>query len=299
MLIPNRLFTNRLRYSFVFLSVLGLIAMGSEPAGAAGSDGMVLVPSGWFVMGSSDGGSDEKPLRRVWVDEFYIDRHEVTNQDFARFLNREAHQSPDDHWTVLSKVGQFGLELRGSRFRPKANMARMPVVFISWRDAYEYCRWRGKGLPSEAQWERACLLGSQGQKGTPGFFSLERSQNIHRWWNPRPDPVGSHAPDSLGLYDMLGNVAEYTEDLYLRDWHEKMPRKNPVNLKAPAPTRKILADNGRVRVSIIRRVAKGGSFSTNPNCARCSFRSFRNQYQADMNNFTGFRCVIAKRLVRK
>ena len=288
-----------LRYSFVLLFVLAYIAMGADQVKSASSDDMALVSSGWFAMGSADGGFDERPVRRVWMDEFYIDRYEVTNQDFAKFLNREAHRSPDDHWKLLSKVSQFGLELKGSRFRPKPDMARLPVVFIGWRDAYDYCRWRGKSLPSEAQWERACRQGSQGREKAPGFLSLERSQNIHRWWNPRPDPVGSHAPDSLGLYDMLGNVAEYTEDLYRRDWHERMPRQNPANLKAPAPTRKILAENGRVRVTVIRRVAKGGSFSTNPNCARCSFRSFRNQYQADMNSFTGFRCAITKRLVSK
>ena len=286
--------TGIVKLTAIPLVLLALGLASGVPAQAGSIPDMVLIPPGWSEMGSLDGRADERPVRRVWLDGYHMDRFEVTNKQFAYYLNKRSSKPPNEHWRNMAKVSQCGIMLKGWDFYAKPGMENMPVVFVTWRDAFDYCRFAHKELPSEAQWERACRLGSRSQPPPPpGLLSLERGQNIHRWWKPHPDPVGSHAPDDLGLYDMLGNVAEYTEDVYLADWYGQMPEYNPIYLKAPDQKPKRYAPGvSRAYFKILRRVARGGSFSTNPANARCSSRSFRNQIQADMNSFTGFRCSL-------
>ena len=170
----------------ISLVLLGLGLASGVTARAGSKPDMVLIPAGWFEMGSLNGRADEKPVRRIWLDGYYVDRFEVTNKQFAYYLNKRSSKPPNEHWRNMAKVSQCGIMLKGWDFCAKPGMENMPVVFVTWRDAFDYCRFAHKELPSEAQWERACRLGARGQAPPPGFLSLERSQNIHRWWEPHP-----------------------------------------------------------------------------------------------------------------
>ena len=179
-----------------------------------GQDGapMVLVPAGEFVMGSENGESYEKPVRRVILDAYYIDAYEVTNALYGKFLQVTRHREP-----ILWNDAKF-------------NGPNQPVVGVSCDDAEAYCRWAGRRLPTEAEWEKAA-------RGTDG--------RIYPWGNQwdrtrantfiggpgRPTPVGSYEADKspYGAYDMAGNVQEW-----VADWYEKMTTG-----LAPAATPKV------------------------------------------------------------
>ena len=104
---------------------------------------MKLIPAGEFTMGSYDGEEDEQPVHRVWLDAFYLDRHEVTNAEYKHFLD-VAGRKPPYNW-----IG--GVYPRG--------LAEQPVCVVTWDDAADYARWAGKRLPTEAEWEKAARGG--------------------------------------------------------------------------------------------------------------------------------------------
>jgi formylglycine-generating enzyme required for sulfatase activity len=160
---------------------------------------MVEIPAGEFTMGNDGGDDDEKPAHAVTLEAFEIDMFEVTNADFARFVEETGYQ------TEAEKAGESGW--RGYA-EGKDNY---PVVKVTWNDADAYCQWAGKRLPTEAEWEKAA-------GGTEGF--------IYPWGNEW-DPTKTNAKESgfrgtvavgsfpegvspYGAFDMAGNVWEWT-----------------------------------------------------------------------------------------
>ncbi len=236
--------------------------------------GMALIPAGWFLMGSNRGDPDERPVHRVWLDAFYIDKHEVTNAQYARYLNATGSKMRR-RWLLFPDLG---LTLHRGRYQAKPGMERLPVVYLGWRSAAKYCSWRGMSLPSEAQWEKACRGGLTGKRYPLGDGLQRRQANVHRWWRPRPDPVGSYPPNGYGLHDMAGNVGEFCQDTYCARFYRSSPSRNPICHFTPKRNR-------------IRRVVRGGDFGLPRRLARCAQRRFMNQSQQDLNNFTGFRCA--------
>lgn len=170
---------------------------------------MILIPAGEFWMGSPEGQGDnaQRPWHKVWIDAFYIDEHEVTFDQYDRFCEATGREKPDDEgWG------------RGHR----------PVINVSWFDADAYCKWAGKRLPTEAEWEKACRGGSDlsysfGNDAT----KLEEYAWYGRHSNAMTHPVKKKKPNPFGLYDMHGNVWEWCSDWYDKSYYSKSPDRNP------------------------------------------------------------------------
>ena len=158
---------------------------------------------------SNDGRGNEKPVHTVYVDAFYMDKYEVTNAQYRKFVEATGHQKPS-HWD-------------SSKF----NQPKQPVVNVSWDDAVAYCKWAGKRLPTEAEWEKAARGGLEGKKYPWGNSSIDTSQANNNKNVGKPTPVGNYPPNGYGLYDMAGNVWEWCADRYDRDYYKDSPDRNP------------------------------------------------------------------------
>ena len=236
---------------------------------------VVKIPAGWFYMGNESGDEDEKPVHRVWLDEFYLEAHEVTNAQYAAFLNLEPYTLPD-RWYDFP---DFGIIRTPYGFAAKPGMEDLPVVYIHFAAAAKYCRTMGRRLPTEAEWEKACRGGRLGPDSAVRGVVHKTKANVHRWWRPVPDPIGSYPPNGYKLYDMHGNVAEFCIDRYGENYYQKSPLRNPVNQER---------ETGPGHF----RVVRGGDFSVRWSLSRCSTRRFVSRVQADCNNFTGLRCAV-------
>jgi formylglycine-generating enzyme required for sulfatase activity len=181
-------------------------------ASAEGSvtQSLVAIPGGEFVMGNDGrgddgpGDEDERPSHRVTVKAFRIDRYETTNAMYETFV-RATRRDPPFHW-VDGRI--------------PAGKADHPVVYVSWHDADAFCRWAGKRLPTEAEWEKAAR-GADGRRFPWGDqFSPLKANTPQYWLTKRADgdtiPVGSFPQGRTpeGLDDMAGNVYEWVADWY-------------------------------------------------------------------------------------
>jgi formylglycine-generating enzyme required for sulfatase activity len=179
-----------------------VVSGGSSPGDAPNQ--MVLIPAGQFIMGTDTRLPDEGPQHAVTLPTYYIDNYEVTNLQYKKFNDATNGRSPV-HW-------------RNRTFpRGKANH---PVVFVTWDNANEYCRWAGKRLPTDQEWEKAAR-GTDGRMFPWGDeFSTSRANTPLRWQEiGKPGdttPVGSFedGKSPYGLYDMSGNVWEWTDSWY-------------------------------------------------------------------------------------
>ncbi|MFZ5875179.1 MAG: formylglycine-generating enzyme family protein [Nitrospirota bacterium] len=222
--------------------------------------GMVLIPAGAFTMGTSptptlawfEQGVDETPQRRVKLDAFWIDRYEVTEGDYAKFIAATGHRAP--------------------RMWPEGRPSRTdhPVVDVSWDDADAYCRWAGKRLPTEMEWEKAAR-GDDGRIWPWGNEYQRGAAVLQDTANGDTAAVGSRTADvsPYGVYDMAGNAMEWTAS-----WYEKYPGSTLERL-----------DFGQKY-----RVLKGGAWTTPP----LPFSRAANRHAIapfwDHPHF-GFRCV--------
>ncbi|MCD6506169.1 PEGA domain-containing protein [Candidatus Poribacteria bacterium] len=216
-----------------------------------GKDGapMVLIPAGEFQMGDhfNEGGFDERPVHTVYLDAFYIDKYEVTNELYARFLN-DIGRNEDDEGHQLLDINDSDclIEFVGGQYRPKAGYENHPVIEVSWWGAKAYAEWAGKRLPTEAEWEKAArggLVGKRyvwGDEMPPrqlvGNFADETAKRKYPGWTivegyddgyVGTAPVGSFVPNGYGLYDMAGNVWEWCADWYDENYYSRSPRRNP------------------------------------------------------------------------
>jgi len=165
---------------------------------------MILIPAGPFIMGTDKRLPDEGPEHTVTLDAYLIDRYEVTNLQYSKFSNETHRRSPTN--------------FRNRTFPP--GKADHPVTFVSWEDADAYCRWAGKRLPSDEEWEKAAR-GSDGRMFPWGNeFDIKRANSPLRWKKLSQfgdtTPVGAF-PDGgspYGLMDMSGNVWEWTASWY-------------------------------------------------------------------------------------
>jgi formylglycine-generating enzyme required for sulfatase activity len=237
-------------------------------------DNMKLIRGGTFQMGSSDGESDEKPVHSVTVGDFYLGMYEVTVSEFKTFIDATGYRTDADKegtsrvytdtWKDQSGVN-WKYDTRGN-LRPSSDYNH-PVVHVSWNDAVEYCKWLSKKngktyrLPTEAEWEYAAGGGASNRTkwaGTSDENNLGRYANAtgNQDGHALTAPIGRLLANTLGLYDMSGNVWEWCSDWYSSDYYRNSPSSNPTG-----PT------------SGSFRVRRGGSWYGGPQNCRVAYRS--------------------------
>ena len=160
--------TMRLRVVFVSMAIAAGLALAG--AGACG-DGIMLVSAGAFWMGRDDGPADERPLHRVYVTDFWLEREKVTNAELAEFLDAQGIVSPErerrfDEHDAGARIHQDGQPVR---WIADAGHERAPAVAVSWYGARDYCHWKGRRLSTEAEWEKTArgVYGVDAQVGGP------------------------------------------------------------------------------------------------------------------------------------
>jgi eukaryotic-like serine/threonine-protein kinase len=226
----------------------------------------VYIPSGQFLMGSPDteagAGKEEKPQHPVYLPVYWIDQTEVTNAMYTRCV-REGVCSPPKETRSKTRPAYFDEPGFGS----------YPVIYVAWKDAEAYCRWAGRRLPSEAEWEKAA-------RGIDG--------RTYPWGEDPPGPrmanfnnqvgdtraVGSYPAGAspFGALDMAGNVAEWVADWYDPDYYPVSPASNPAG-----------PETGEFRV------IRGGSWFNLQRAMRAAFRL--SNYPDLQSDTLGFRCA--------
>jgi len=205
---------------------------------------LVSIPEGWFTMGSEAGQDNERPVHRVWIDEFLSASCQVTNAEYQKFL-QSAQTPPPPFWQD-----------------PNFNHPQQPVVGVSWFDAVQYCDWISDltkhpyRLPTEAEWERAARGGVDGKLFPWGDDPPQSLPDYASRWKTGPEPVAQREPNALGLYDICSNVHEWVSDWYGADYYSISPERNP---RGP--------ESGQ------RRASRGGSWRHHIKVTRCAARS--------------------------
>ncbi len=215
---------------------------------------------------------DEYPGKLVHVDAFWIDIYEVTNEDYLKFVKATGYRPALDD-TCETKGCWEGNLWKGTSF--SETIRRQPVTQVSWHDAMEYCAWRGKRLPTEAEWEKAARgpmgnLYPWGNDSPPGRATYRRKwRGTQTMTNVGSYPTGVSV---YGVHDMAGNVWEWVSDWYDRHYYKKKIRKNP---KGPE-----LGEH---------KVMRGGSWVNYEDTLHSAFRRWARPYVRF--NDTGFRCA--------
>src|SRR5437868_14652453 len=205
---------------------------------------VVLIPAGWFHMGSEIGQDNERPLHRVWIDVFLLAACQVTNADYANFLGATS-ALPPPLWTDTN-----------------FNHPEQPAVAVSWFEAVKYCDWlsatsgRNYRLPTEAEWERAARGGLDGKLFPWGNDPPQSLPDYAQRWQSGPEPVARYTPNGYGLYDICDNVHEWCSDWFAAEYYSVSPERNP---RGPATGQ--------------RRASRGGSWRHHIKVSRCAARS--------------------------
>jgi sulfatase modifying factor 1 len=204
---------------------------------------MVEIPAGEFILGSDEGGYNEKPAHVSYLDNYWIDRYEVTYQQYMKFVEETGHRQPGPPSRYARKLEA----LRGPH---------QPVTYVSWNDANEYCKWKGKRLPTEKEWEKA-IRGTEGRTwpwgvgltGHPANFAGESDGFLVT------APVGSFPRDQseFGVFDGAGNVMEWTDDWYIENLYSQS-QSHVQGSDRPASTYKTMRGSGYTSQGIDLRI---------------------------------------------
>ena len=282
-------------------------------------------------MGSEDGATDEKPLHEVTVKSFFMDKTEVTNEQFAEFVKATNYVTLAERPLTAKELPGLLTEFEGKTvslcYRPPKGAVNLrdalqwwapviganwrhpdgpetdiigkekhPVVHVCWDDAQAYCKWAGKRLPTEAEWEFAARGGLEKARYIWGNeFSPNGKWMTNTWQGKFPHentgedgfkglaPAGSFQANGYGLFDMAGNVWEWCSDWYLPDYYAKSPKENP-----PGPTTSFDPDEP----GVMKHTTRGGSWMCSDSYCRGYRPSARMKTSPDTGLAnTGFRCV--------
>ncbi len=225
----------------------------------------------------------EKPVHTVYVDAFYMDTHEVSNADYAAFLNAMGkHAESIDTWLDIEDW-YVRIELINSVYRARAGYENHPVVNVSWYGAMAYAKWVGKRLPTEAEWEKAARGGLVGLN-YPWGNSIDSNRANYKEHIRDTTAVGKYPANGYGLYDMCGNVWEWCLDEYDADFYTRSPNRNPVS---GANSIDWIVDNYRgIKGS---RVLRGGSWLSKAQDVRVTTRGSLTPMSTGRGS--GFRCA--------
>jgi len=226
----------------------------------------VPIPAGTFMMGDDSGKGDEKPRHQVKLDAFNMGRTEITNRQYLAFLLDTGHARPKDPEFAKSYLMDF---------------PNLPVVNVSYDDAIAFCEWAsGKygvtvRLPTEAEWEYAAIGGRHELPLAWGSMDLTGMARYkgNAPFGVRTVSTDAYPPNSYGLYNMSGNVWEWMQDFYSRDYYVTSPIRSP---KGPA--------------SGAKHSIRGGSWANDGATLRVTRRASRNP--GDHSDQVGFRVVV-------
>ena len=247
-------------------------AFAQEPS--APSD-MTYIPSGEFIMGNDEGTPTERPAHRVYLDAYYIARHEVTNAEYYAFWIADGGAESSHTPISYGKRAGIGNWPQIARTKPD-----YPIVGVSWADAVSYAKWADKRLPTEAEWEKAAR-GNDGRLWPWGnIFSVPtHGITVHaNVWEGNDGfdnglaPVGSYSTgaSAFGVLDMAGNVWEWVADWYSDTYYSHSLAENPRGPKTGS-----------------RRVLRGGSWVNGPQLVGSTIHM--GQHPAVGTSFIGFR----------
>ncbi|XRG84751.1 formylglycine-generating enzyme family protein [Salinisphaera sp. SPP-AMP-43] len=318
------------------------------PPGAA-PEGMVWIPGGEFSMGAAEpighdqnmvgmnATQDSRPIHRVYVDGFWMDKTEVTNDEFAEFVEATGYMTlaerppraedfpgvpvenlvagavvfaPPDGPVPLDDYYQWWAYIHGANWRhplgPDSDLrgrGQYPVVEIAYEDAQAYARWAGKRLPTEAEWEFAARGGLSGKLYPWGNeFKAQGHWMANTLQGHFPDadsgadgyigisPVAQFEPNGYGLYDVAGNVWEWTTDWYRPDYYARLGQAGGVARNPQGPVSAFDPSEPGQR----KRVLRGGSFlCTDQYCSRYMVGTRGKGEVSTGTNHLGFRCVMS------
>jgi formylglycine-generating enzyme required for sulfatase activity len=308
-------------------------------------EAMAWIPGGEFSMGANDPPDmddvgmkatlDARPIHRVYVDGFFMDRTDVTNAQFAKFVKATGYVtiaertptaeefpgappenlfagsvvfSPPDHAVSLDNHFQWWSYVRGANWRHPLgahsdikSKDNYPVVHIAYPDAVAYAKWAGKRLPTEAEWEFAARGGLAGKPFVWGdeFHPHDKwMANTHQGHFPQKDngedgfvgigPVAQFPANGYGLYDMAGNVWQWTSDWYRSDYYQQLASAGTVARNPQGPESSLDPDEPTQP----KKAQRGGSFlCTDQYCSRYIVGTRGKGEISTGTNHLGFRCV--------
>ena len=240
------------------------------------------IPSGEFEMGSDTGDADEKPVHTVYVDQFFMNNHLVTNADFKKFVNANPEWQKD---SIPEKYHDGNYLAHWDKNDYPKSHANHPVVYVSWYAAMAYAEWAGKRLPTEAEWECAARGGLVGKKYPWGDTADTTRVGMQMWGAPpRTTHVGTYPPNGYKLYDMTGNVWQWCLDSYDAAFYTNSPQRNPI--AGAADLQALTTDFSNVGTP---RVLRGGAWTEDPRIPRVADRDKADPAQTF--SLVGFRCV--------
>jgi formylglycine-generating enzyme required for sulfatase activity len=300
---------------------------------------MVFVTGATYRMGSDRHYPEERPVHRVTVNGFWIDRTPVTNRHFRKFVEATGYTtfaeiapdpkdypgalphmlkagslvfSPPNHpvdltnfadwWTIKSSANWRRPYGKGSSIR---GLDDHPVVHVAYRDAEAYAAWVGKALPTEAEWEFAARGGLDGAEFAGGDEFTPGGRHLANTWQgqfprhnltedgfERTSPVEAFPPNRYGLYDMIGNVWEWTADWYSPKHEADAPKACCIPENPRGGSEADSCDPCQPRIRIPRKVVKGGSHLCAPNYCRRYRPAARHPHPVDTStSHVGFRCI--------
>ncbi len=280
--VPKKFYSDRILWKGEEkrITLAGQENISGERIGAP--EGMVLIPAGGYLAGGdpktgykeclkhaksceSEWFEHEGPTSWIWINDFYLDKYEVTQKEFEEVMGKNPSKSKGDN---------------------------LPVERVLWNEAQEYCIKVGRRLPTEAEWEKAAKggkktlypWGNEVVSGVANFCDVNckayfRAEQFDDGFKATA-PVGNYPPNGYGLYDMAGNVWEWVSDWYGAGYYKDRPQRNP---QGPFEGQDLFHIHG------MKKVLRGGSWGNNAAAMRSATRSWAHNSRVSRR---GFRCAL-------